>query len=107
MNTLLVVPLALGVALNAYATAVLIRSSFYDARQKWYQLLVVWLLPLIGAVLVSSLARDTKSRRLGGDLRNRNGFDDGDARLDNYSSEGWNDSDGGGHSDGGGDGGGD
>ena len=103
MTTVISVLVALAVVLNAYATLVLVRSPCYDLRQKWFQLGIVWLLPLAGAILVWSLAHDARSLRTTINLDCNSGLDDGDIHLDNYSS-GEGGYDGGG---GGGDGGGD
>jgi uncharacterized membrane protein YgcG len=85
-------------ALNAKATLVLSRSPYYGAKQKLFQLVLVWLLPIVGAVLVWSLATDTKSQRFTTDLQDRGGFDDGHMRFDDSSFDG-----GGGDGGGGGD----
>jgi hypothetical protein len=99
MTTLLFGLVAIAVVLNAYATLVLVRSPRYDLRQKSFQLGIVWLLPLAGAILVWSLAHDARSQSATANLGS-SGFDDGDIRLENYSSGGH---DGGSGGDGGGD----
>lgn len=106
MTKLFFVLVALAVVLNAYATLVLVRSPRYDLRQKWYQLGIVWLLPLAGAILVWSLAHDARYLWTTTNLGGSSGLDDGDVRLNNYSS-GEGGYDGGGGDGGGGDGGGD
>lgn len=108
MTTLLSVLAALGIALNVYATVVLVRSPRYDAQQKWFQFGIIWLLPAVGAILVWSLAHDVRTRRATTNLGNDTGFDDGDIRLENYSSGegGHGEGDGSGGGDGGGGGGG-
>jgi hypothetical protein len=35
----------------------LLRSSLYEPRQKGFQLVVVWLTPIVGAVIVHSMMR--------------------------------------------------
>jgi hypothetical protein len=51
------------VVLNLVATVRLMRSAVYSASQKALQLAVIWVIPLIGAILVLSVsAHDRKSR---------------------------------------------
>lgn len=102
MTTLLFVLVALAIVLNAYATLVLARSPRYDLRQKWLQLGIVWLLPLVGAIAIWSLAHDARSPWATTNFGADSGFGGGDVRLDNYSS-GEGGDDGGGGGDGGGD----
>lgn len=85
---LLPVAVVLAVILNICATFVLVLSARYDTQQKWWQMGIIWLLPVIGAILVWSLARDATGERVTTDFRNRAGFDDGDLREENYSSGG-------------------
>lgn len=41
----------------------LLRSTLYERRQKGFQLVVVWLVPIVGAVIVHSMMRsDGKPR---------------------------------------------
>ncbi len=84
----LTVTVVVAVILNICATFVLARSARYDTQQKWWQMGIIWLLPVIGAILVWSLARDATGERVNTDFRNREGFDDGDLREENYSSGG-------------------
>lgn len=102
MSTLFFILVVIGVTLNAYVTGVLLHSSFYDTKQKWFQAGIVWFLPVIGAILVWMLARDASTRVFPSNFGIGNGFDDGDLRLDHYSLS----DDGCGESVGGGDGGG-
>ncbi len=85
MNALPYVLLAGGLALNLYATLILLRSRYYDARQKAIQSGIIWLLPFAGAVLVLSLARNEKPARVTTDLSDHYGLGTGDRRQDNYS----------------------
>ena len=49
------------VILNLVATVCLVQSAFYGAAQKALQLVVVWVIPLVGAVFVLSIwAHDRK-----------------------------------------------
>lgn len=70
--TLLVVLL---VAFNSSATYALVRSQRYDGRQKLLQVLLVWFVPIVGALLVWSLVRDTHTDRVTTDLADRAGLD--------------------------------
>jgi hypothetical protein len=42
---------------NLVASAAVVRSSYYSAGQKWAQCIVVWLLPLLGAVGIWAFLR--------------------------------------------------
>ncbi len=116
MNTLAETLIVLLVALNGYASLVLVRSPYYDARQKLLQLAIIWLIPVIGALLVWALARPdapTKPRRydigdiVGSDLGGYS-FDDSsrDTGGHHHSSGMFDGGFGGGFDGGGGDGGG-
>ena len=102
MTALLVIPVAL-IVFNVLASIVLFATPRYDKSQKRLQLAIIWLLPAVGAILVWSLARDTASPRTTIDFRNYNGIDDGDIRLDSYSSSDGSIGDSGGSDGGGGD----
>lgn len=88
MNIVLLILVAIILALNVRATWVSVRSSYYDKKQKLFQLALVWLVPVLGAILVWSLAADSSGERITTDLSDRLGNDDGNIRQDNYSSEG-------------------
>ena len=87
MIVLLASLFAAGLVLNAWASLVAIRSPRYDNNQKWLQVLLIWLLPIVGAILVWSLAHDAQSKQMTTDLSNQSGFDDGAIRLENYSGD--------------------
>ena len=92
VNIVLLILVAVILVVNVKATWILVRSSYYDARQKLFQLVLVWLIPILGAILVWSLATDSAGKRVTTDLSDRFGnSNDGDVRLDNYSSEGGGD----------------
>jgi hypothetical protein len=60
------IALLLLVAFNFVATVRVLRSDLYSAKQKWAQVLLVWLVPLLGAILVWSVLsppRDLESNR--------------------------------------------
>jgi cyanate permease len=85
MPPLLIALIGLYVLLSAYATLVLAYSDRYELHQKWAQAAMIWALPIVGAILVWSLARDTRASRVTTDLACCRSFDDGDLRLENYS----------------------
>ncbi len=64
---LLLVLLVLG--LNAVATVVIVRRDGLSAGGRAVQLLLVWLLPLIGAILCMAVATADGSGRRGGGRR--------------------------------------
>lgn len=88
MNIVLLILVAIIFALNIKATWVLAHSSYYDKRQKLFQLALVWLFPVLGAILVWSLATDPSNERITSDSSDRFGNDDGNIWLDNYPSDG-------------------
>ena len=59
MITALVIALVVAlVAANSYATARVLRSSFFGGGQKAAQITMVWVLPLFGALLVLRVMTD-------------------------------------------------
>lgn len=105
MHTFLVFALILVFVLNAYATLRLYRSPLYEPRQKMPQLVVIWLLPILGAWLVIHLSREHRPGRNSADYSADYGIDGGG--LGNFSAGDCSSGDGGGGGDcGGGDGGG-
>lgn len=106
MSPLLLVAVILVFTLNAYATLSLYRSPLYDARQKWPQLFLIWLLPVLGAILVIQFSKAHRpGGRVAGDYSADCGIGGG---LGSYSAGDCAAGDGGGGGDcgGGGDGGG-
>lgn len=87
MYATLIVLLLIVAALNLKATYVLAHSFCYDSKQKLFQFVLVWLLPIIGAILVLTILRETPTEKVTTDLSDRGGNGDGHIRLDNYSSE--------------------
>jgi hypothetical protein len=81
----LIVLLIVLIALNIKATYVMISSSYYDLNQKLIQLLLIWLLPGLGAILILSLANEIKTEKVTTDLRDHGGNGDGHVRPDNSS----------------------
>jgi hypothetical protein len=88
VNIVLLILLAIILSLNVRATWVAVHATCYDKKQKLFQLALVWLVPVLGAILVWSLAAGSSGERITTDLTDRFGNDDGNIRLDNYSSEG-------------------
>ena len=88
MITILFILVAVLTALNIKTTLVLARCAYYDTKQKLFQLALVWLLPVVGAILVWSLATDAPCKRVSTDLNDRGGNDDGHIRLDSSAFEG-------------------
>lgn len=84
MTTFLLVALALLSTLNAYATQRLRRSTLYDARQKRPQLFLIWLLPVLGALLVIQFSREHRPGVRSGEYSADCGIDGGG--LGSYSA---------------------
>lgn len=87
MGFVLFLLLAIVIAINIKVVVVLVHSPYYSPKQKLFQLALVWLLPILGAALVWSLAIDTRTERVTTDLQDRGGNDDGHIRLDNSLHE--------------------
>lgn len=104
MTTFLRVALLLVFVLNAYATLRLQRSPLYDARQKRPQLFLIWLLPILGALLVIQFSKEQRPGGRPGDYAADCGSDGGG--LGSYSAGDCGGGSGGGGDCGGGDGGG-
>lgn len=68
MPTLLVSALLLVFILNVYATLRLYRSPLYEARQKTPQFGMIWLLPVMGALLVIHFTGEPRPGRDPGDF---------------------------------------
>lgn len=85
-QSILSVLLAVLLLLNFGSSLALARSSRYDRKQKWLQFVLIWLLPIVGALLVWALAKDRPGERLTTDPRNCDGNGDGHIWLDSYSS---------------------
>ncbi len=60
---------------NSVATYILIRCRHDERRQKLFQVLFVWFVPIVGALLVCSLAWDTSTNRVATDLTDNGGLD--------------------------------
>ena len=75
MHTVLIMLALLLLALNIKAMLVLVRSPRYARMQKWLQIVLIWLVPYLGALLVWSLAKDTPTSRVTTDLTDNIGLD--------------------------------
>ena len=75
MYLVLIVIAILLLALNIKATLVLVRSPRYNLLQKWLQCALIWFIPIIGALLVLSLAKDEPTERVTTDLTDSIGLD--------------------------------
>lgn len=73
--------LTLIIAMNIRSTLILVRSPYYSHSQKIIQFALIWALPVVGALFVSSLASDVLATKISTDLQDRLGNDDGDIRL--------------------------
>lgn len=74
MNILLLILISIILGLNLKASWALSHSTYYDKKQKLIQYFFVWLLPVLGGVLVWSLAVETSSKRLSTDLSDHFGY---------------------------------
>lgn len=84
---LLILIASIVLALDIKATWLLSRSSYFDANQKILQLVLIWLVPVLGAVLVWTLTANIPKRRFTTDLRDHAGNDDGWIRPDSSASD--------------------
>lgn len=60
METIIVITLIYFILLNVITSYRLIKSNGYEKKQKFYQILIIWLIPILGVILVSSLLNDEK-----------------------------------------------
>jgi hypothetical protein len=74
MNSVVLVGLALLVTVNVAVSVSLVRAPSYERSQKLLQLLLIWCVPVLGAIFVWSFLRGSASERVTTDLANR---DDG------------------------------
>lgn len=85
--TLLILIAFIVLILDIKASLLLNRSSYYDANQKILQLALIWLVPVLGALLVWALTANTPKRRFTTDLKDAAGNDDGWIRHDSPASD--------------------
>lgn len=84
---LILLALAATIGWNIVATRRVAKSVYYDAPQKRSQFLLIWLLPIVGATLAFSLAREEKGQAFGLDLTEQNEKGEDDIRLDSASGD--------------------
>lgn len=87
MNIVLLLLAAIVTAINVKATLVLTHSTYYGTQQKLLQLALIWVLPVMGALWVWSLASGTRSERATANLIDHRGYDDGHIRFEHAVSE--------------------
>ena len=56
-----IIPIALLVALNFYASFKLLRSGEFEKIQKIFQIIIIWLIPFIGAVIILLFIKDDQT----------------------------------------------
>ena len=56
------IPLCLGAILDLMATKMLIRSDFESRFQKSAQIILIWVIPFVGAILVIAVLSQSKVR---------------------------------------------
>jgi len=78
INILVTVLAVLAVGLNVFATSKVATSSHYEIGQKWSQVALIWLLPIVGAILAWSLTKDSPPQLHTTDLRDYGGAGDHD-----------------------------
>ncbi len=90
MTYVLLGSFALLVIFNAVVTIAVWRSDAIDMRQRLFQTLFIWVLPILGASLVWSLNRPIRSERVTTDLADRVGSSvavDDNIRLGNDAAD--------------------
>ena len=56
-NVIMIVALGLGVLLNLVATVMLARSDFETPLQKVLQIVLIWVVPFIGSIMVIAVSK--------------------------------------------------
>ena len=64
MNVAVLATLAFLAIANVAMTVLILRSSAYQRRQKLLQLLLIWLVPVLGPVIVWSFLRGIEGQRV-------------------------------------------
>lgn len=57
MSTLLAIAVSVAAALNLYVTYVIIRNPSYTSSRKALQVLIAWLVPVVGAIVCITFSR--------------------------------------------------
>lgn len=63
IGALAVICLVLVVALDCVATVRIVRSDVYTRSQKTAQILIIWLVPIVGSIVVLSVLKATEPPR--------------------------------------------
>ena len=59
MNTILITLITILIILNAVVTVLVISSSAFSSNQKAYQIILIWLVPLLGASICLYFVRES------------------------------------------------
>lgn len=62
---LIIAPIAAIVGLNIWATLRIIQDSLSERHQRIYQLLIVWFIPILGALIVIYVTRENLGKHSG------------------------------------------
>jgi hypothetical protein len=85
MNIVLFILITIITLLNVKAMLVLKRTSYYDTKQKYFQIALILLVPVIGAILVWYLAAESAGERVTTDLADRGFNPDGYKMPEQFS----------------------
>ena len=44
-------------AYQIWVSTLLLRSSIYEPRQRWFQMILIWLIPVVGAIVVHMMLK--------------------------------------------------
>jgi hypothetical protein len=73
LENAIVVSIVTIVVIDLWATATVVRSDMFAPLQKLMQIVLVWLVPLLGAYLVFGIARPPETEKFEIDLATRTG----------------------------------
>ena len=80
MTSLVILGLLLVATLNTISTVVVLRSPSFNGTQRFLQLLVVWLIPIVGAIVcLTFVASQSRDEAMTGD---KTAFVDGPCAVD-------------------------
>lgn len=71
------------IGMNIAATLKVHASSFYERNQKSIQYVLIWLVPVLGAILCYGLARQDSGPRIGKYPEDTSLYDDGNVGIEN------------------------
>ena len=92
MSSTLVFLVALLVIVNVAVTLAVCRSQKYEQRQKFGQVALIWLLPVVGSLVSFSFLSEGGGERVTTDLADRGGSGDSDRSASSASDYGGGDS---------------